>query len=97
MKFSDLLQILVLELRPLEVDREDDLVVVDERRHDGDDSLDVALLRHGRGALGPEQRRAEDDGDVEGGHLRCFAVLGKLVKKLKHQGTKWVIIESCRS
>ena len=83
MNFSDLFQILVLKVRPLEVDREDGLVVVDQRRDDGDDSLDVVLFRHGRSALRPEQRRPEDDGDVEGRHLCRLAVFGKLVQKLK--------------
>ena len=83
LNFSDLFQILVLKVRPLEVDREDGLVVVDQRRDDGDDSLDVVLFRHGRGALRPEQRRPEDDGDVEGRHLCRLAVFGKLVQKLK--------------
>ncbi len=34
----------------------------------------------------PEQRRAEDDGDVERGHLRRVAVLRQLVQKLKKIG-----------
>jgi len=80
---ADLLQVLVFEVRPLQIVGEDVVVVVDERRHDRDDALDVALLRHRRRALRPEQRRPEDDGDVERGHLRRLAVFGKLVQKLE--------------
>ena len=59
--------------------------MLDQRRDDRNDSLDVVLLGDGAGTFGPEQGRAEHNGNVEGGHLCCVAVLGQLVQELKRR------------